>query len=334
MGNDGGSIPKRRELVKEAARLPTTSELKASAQESLAHAWSNCPLSSAPLEPASTVSDWKGRLYNYEAVLQGLLPPSSRGGGGSVGEDDDDEQGGKKTDELAKAGIRSLKDVVRLKFATRRDDRTGVEVRACPVSMKELGASTRAVYVVPCGHVFAEVAMKEISGSTPAPATVADPPTDDNNNSDAAKKPQRSCPECSEAFTDRDVIPILSTDETELERLARRVDELKGLGLTHGLKKDKSSGGKNKKRKAEEEVGDGNAAEAKREKKKKDKDRKKNGGGGVADKEKEKDTGISSRINNSMTASLTAKVLAEQEEMSKRRRRMAHGYHKRSQVVR
>ena len=74
MGNDGGSIPKRRELVKEAARLPTTSELKATAHESLTHAWSTCPISSDPLDPHNTVSDARGRLYNYETVLHCLIP--------------------------------------------------------------------------------------------------------------------------------------------------------------------------------------------------------------------------------------------------------------------
>ncbi|RYP54456.1 hypothetical protein DL768_000762 [Monosporascus sp. mg162] len=312
MGNDGGSIPKRRELVKEAARLPSASELKATALESLTHAWTTCPLSSEAMDAStSTVSDWRGRLYSYEAVLQCLAPST-------------DALPETQVDEFAHTGIRGLRDVVRLRFCVRKDE-AGREFRACPVSMKELGAATRAVYVVPCGHVFAEVAMREtIAGG----ASEKDKNKDRDSENDGAgngadTQQQQLCPECSEPFQERDVIPILSTDEAEIERLARRMDELRALGLTHSLKKDnKSGGGGKKKRKAgeaakdKEEGANGDASARKADKEKNNKDK----------------NDISSRINNTMTASLTAKVLAEQEERNKRRK-MVDGY-KRSEAVR
>ncbi|KAF3063492.1 Replication termination factor 2 [Daldinia childiae] len=282
MGNDGGSIPKRRELVREAARLPTASELKATALESLTHAWTMCPLSDAPLDFSNTVSDWRGRLYNYESVLQCLMPSSSET---PVSETQESE--------FSRTGIKSLKDVLKLKITTKKDEK-GREFAACPVSMKELGAATKSVYIVPCGHVFAEVTMKEISDT------------------------EKQCPECSSSFEKRDVIPILPTDEAEVEKLAKRVDDLRVLGLTHSLKKDKSTG--KKKRKADE------TKENKSSNEQKEKDLCK------TDKSKEDKNGIASRINNPMTASLTAKVLAEQEERAKRRK-IADGY-KRSEAVR
>ncbi|KAI1204321.1 DUF602-domain-containing protein [Annulohypoxylon truncatum] len=283
MGNDGGSIPKRRELVREAARLPTASELKATALESLTHAWTTCPLSDAPLDLSNTVSDWRGRLYNYESVLQCLMPSSSET---AIPEAQEAE--------FARTGIKSLKDVVKLNITTRKDEK-GRQFAACPVSMKELGAATKGVYVVPCGHVFAEVAMKEISGT------------------------EKQCPECSATFEERDVIPILSTDEAELEKLAKRVDELKTLGLAHNLKKEKAAGKKKRKAGEEKEKGPNGEPEKGKESNKTSKG-----------KEDKKD--ISSRINNPMTASLTAKVLAEQEERSKRRK-VIDGY-KKSEAVR
>lgn len=283
MGNDGGSIPKRRELVKSAARQPTATELKETALESLAHAWSMCPLSSQPLDPNNTVSDARGRLYNYEAVLQGLLPSSEPAAA--------TEEASAEEEAFRATGIRTLKDVVRLRFALRSDER-GREFRACPVTLKELGAATRAVYVVPCGHVFAEAAMREIAGAA-----------DDSNGH--KKKPEeqeeRRCLECSDPFEDRDVIPILATSEAEATRLAARMDELKAKGLTHSLKKGKSD---KKKRKADEASNGEKENTAGKKKEKKSKDNK----------------GIDSRINNPMTASLTAKVLAEQEERNKRRK--------------
>ncbi|KAH6981709.1 Rtf2 RING-finger-domain-containing protein [Ilyonectria sp. MPI-CAGE-AT-0026] len=256
MGNDGGSIPKRHELVKNAARAKTVSELKATALESLGHAWTHCALSGDPIDLDTLVSDWRGRLYNYEAILNGLMPS--------------DEPAEVTPSSL---GIKSLRDVAKLKVS-----KEGKNL-VCPISMKELGPSTKAVYLVPCGHVFAEVAMKEIQ--------------------------DKACPECATEYTQDNVIPLLPTTEADIGRLETRMEGLRSQGLTHTLKKDKSE--KKKKRKGddvkEEEnkaKSDSASAESKRSK-------------------KPEDSRISG-INNSFAASLTAKVLAEQDERNKRRK--------------
>ncbi|KAK1827320.1 Rtf2 RING-finger-domain-containing protein [Podospora conica] len=266
MGNDGGSIPKRRELVKSAARAPTVSELKATAHESLTHAWTFDPLTSLPLDLDNAVSDAHGRLYNYESVLHALLLPSSSSDA--------------PTGDLpfSSTGIKSLRDVVRLKFKRSASEDAKVE---CPVSLKELGPSTRAVYLVPCGHVFAEAARRHM-------------------------EEEGVCPECSEGFEGRDVIPILPTEKADVERLAARLEELRGRGLTHGLKKDKSGG--KKKRKAEGEDGG------------EEKGKKRAEGDAGESKAAVSSRGGGGTINNSMTASVTAKVMAEQEENNKRRK--------------
>lgn len=282
MGNDGGSIPKRRELVKDAARAPTVSELKATAFESLSHAWERDPLSSEPLDMENIVSDCRGRLYNYESILKGLVP-------GEGGDADGEDKANGHDMTFSATGIKSLRDIVRLNF--KRYQPAGAkekEVWACPISLKELGPSTKAVYIVPCGHVFAEVAIREI--------------TDQEHN----------CPECSEPFEEQDVIPILPIEDVEVVKLSKRMENLRTRGLTHSKKQDKS--GKKKKRKAEEREANGANGEAKN---------------GVADTgrqvkaAKTSKTDASGRmggINNAMTASLTAKVLAEQEERNKRRK--------------
>ncbi|KAL7951317.1 DUF602 domain-containing protein [Trichoderma barbatum] len=259
MGNDGGSIPKRRELVKNAARAPTISELKATALESLAHAWAHCALSDAPLDLDAVVSDWRGRLYSYEAILKGLMPS-----------DDPNEV------TPAALGIRSLRDVAKLKFSKAGDK------WACPISMKEMGPATKAVYLVPCGHAFAEVAITEIK--------------------------EEACPECGEAFTQENVIAILPTAEKDLDRLQKRIEDLQTGGLTHTLKKGKSD--KKKKRKAEEAAEEEGDAEKKEDKAKKN---------DASRAKKETDSRIKG-INNSMAATLTARVLAEQDERNKRRK--------------
>jgi hypothetical protein len=164
------------------------------------------------------------------------------------------------------------------------------------------------VYLVPCGHVFAETVMKELLAA------------EESKSAEAAPEKTSHCPECSEAFAVRDIVPILPVDESDVEKCTARIEELRALGLAHNLKKDKSAGGKKKKRKAaaaaaaEEEEGgkshengaDGDKPAPREKKQKKDRD------------------DISSRINNSMTATLTAKVLAEQEERN-RQRKLAAG---------
>ncbi|KAG7286391.1 hypothetical protein NEMBOFW57_008700 [Staphylotrichum longicolle] len=284
MGNDGGSIPTRRELVKSAARTPTVSELKATALESLGHAWSHDPLTSERLDMENVVSDWRGRLYNYESVLKGLMPRSD----GDVDEAPALVTGESPELTFASTGIKSLRDVVKLKFkryvppGAKEQDRW-----ACPVSLKELGPATRAVYLVPCGHVFAEAAIKQIQ--------------------------EEVCPECSEKFQPGDVIPILPTEKVDLDALATRVGDLRAKGLTHSLKKDKSNG--KKKRKADEENGDGTIKSDKANKRAQRADET----AAKGSLKPENNTRVSG-INNAMTASLTAKVLAEQEERNKRRK--------------
>lgn len=108
------------------------------------------------------VSDSLGKLYNKDAILQFLLPS---------------EDGASKADaeEFLGGRIRSLKDVVEVKFEVEKQDATagahnGARHRrekwVCPVTRKELGPNVRAAYVSPCGHAFSESAIKEVAGET------------------------------------------------------------------------------------------------------------------------------------------------------------------------
>lgn len=145
MGNDGGSIPTRRELVKEAARNPTTSELKESRNEQQEHYWTTDPISQKPLvQPV--VSDSSGKLYNKDTVLEYLVE-------GTRKEDAERETQG---------AVKSLKDVVELKFEV--DGEAKAKHWKCPVTGNRLGPGSKAVYLVPCGHAFSGTAIKEVSG--------------------------------------------------------------------------------------------------------------------------------------------------------------------------
>jgi hypothetical protein len=155
------SIPKRRELVQEAARLPTASEIKETQQEQQEYHWSTCPLSHQPLKPP-IVSDASGILYNKDAILEFLLPA----GDGTPGMSKSDNE------EVLDGRVRSLRDVVEVKFQTAEDGGEGAKARAspkaakwvCPITNSTLGPGVKAVYLVPCGHAFMEAAVKEVPG--------------------------------------------------------------------------------------------------------------------------------------------------------------------------
>lgn len=218
MGNDGGSIPTRRELVKEAARIKTTTELKESQAEQQEYHWTTDPISNELLEPP-IVSDCNGKLYKKESVLKLLT------GDESINQDEA---------EKATAGaIKTLKDVVEVKFEediTSHAENGKVDGRVhswvCPITNKPLGPGSKAVYLVPCGHAFSGAAIKEVA--------------DDK------------CLQCGESYAPNDVIPIVPTNEEDIARLLLRMRTLRDKNLTHSLKKGK----KRKAKDAEESVVD------------------------------------------------------------------------------
>lgn len=57
--------------------------------------------------------------------------------------------------------VKSLKDVVEVKFETKNAGEGKDKSWICPVTRKVLDENARAVYLVPCGHAFEEVAVKE-----------------------------------------------------------------------------------------------------------------------------------------------------------------------------
>lgn len=284
MGNDGGSIPTRRELAKTAARNPNTTELKATQLEAQTHAWTYCPLSNRPLAQP-IVSDCAGTLYNKDAILEQLLPKDDGVAASIVKEKEDVLQG----------RVKSLRDIVEVKFTTVKEGKD--EKKTCPITSKELGPTARAVYLVPCGHAFSEVAIREVAGDT--------------------------CVECNESYTSENIIPILPLAKEDIARLANRAAKLKEASLTHSLKK--APGGKKRKKQAE---GDLASTEGKTEASNGTLD-------GISEKTKstlvkngsampKSKTGVSTLaatgIKNAATASLTTRVMEEQEERNKRRK--------------
>ncbi|CAK3919068.1 Replication termination factor 2 [Lecanosticta acicola] len=147
MGNDGGSIPTRRELVKEAAKNPSATEIKESQHEQQEYHWTTDPISQEPLAPP-IVSDSSGKLYNKATILEYLVE-------------------GKRKDEvdrITQGAVKGLKDIVEVKFEVDDEATAKREFWKCPVTGDKLGPGSKAAYIVPCGHAFSGTAIKEVSG--------------------------------------------------------------------------------------------------------------------------------------------------------------------------
>lgn len=131
--------------------------MKEAQREQLEHYWTTDPLSHKPLL-RPIVSDSVGNLYNKDSILKYL-----------IGAEDDDISSKADCDEILQGRVKGLKDVVELKFEvdTESDATKGNGERwICPVTTKQLGPTVKSVYIVPCGHVFAEEAVREMKGDT------------------------------------------------------------------------------------------------------------------------------------------------------------------------
>ncbi|CDH49891.1 upf0549 protein c20orf43 homolog isoform 1 [Lichtheimia corymbifera JMRC:FSU:9682] len=155
MGNDGGSIPRRIELVKEKQK-----EVKVNPDLERVAAWFYCALSKQPLQPP-IVACGLGKLYNQDAIIEYMLDKNVYGDGDKIC-----------------SHITSPKDTVKLTLTPNpafdendaaKDSTTmghldkDIQSRfICPVSMKEMNGKHRFVYLDTCGCVFAEQALKEV----------------------------------------------------------------------------------------------------------------------------------------------------------------------------
>jgi hypothetical protein len=168
MGNDGGSIPKRSELVKEAAKALTTAQIKEAQNEQQEYAWTTDPLTRNPLA-RPVVADAAGTLYNKDSIIEFLLKEdedAQKAEMKKVGAVKGTAEGG--FPELGSFGdrVKGLKDVVEVKFEIEdAGEKERGEKWVCPITGTRLGPGAKAVYLVPCGHAFAGSVVKEVAGS-------------------------------------------------------------------------------------------------------------------------------------------------------------------------
>ncbi|KAF4605705.1 hypothetical protein EYR40_004494 [Pleurotus pulmonarius] len=144
MGNDGGSIPDRRDLV----RTKPKAEQADKANQTRAR-WFFCALSKRRLQEP-VVSCALGKLYNKDALLEYLLDRSAFGDGDTIC-----------------GHIRSLKDVKTLTLTPNpaRDEPERPQF-ICPLSHKEMNGGQPFVYISACGCVFSQAGLKTVSSTS------------------------------------------------------------------------------------------------------------------------------------------------------------------------
>ncbi|TBU56195.1 Rtf2 RING-finger-domain-containing protein [Dichomitus squalens] len=208
MGNDGGSIPDRRDLVrskKKAEQADKANQVRAM--------WFFCALSKRLLQEP-IVSCPLGKLYNRDAILEFLLDRESFGAEG----------------EVVCGHIRSIKDVKTLKLthnasksppsASSSESQPERAPFVCPLNFKEMNGVQPFVYLKPCGCVFSQSGLRAVAQSNTAPKSSDTQP--DGDEAGGADKPWLDlCPQCGTKY-DRiaDVLQLNPPPEMEQEMRA------------------------------------------------------------------------------------------------------------------
>lgn len=203
MGCDGGTIPKRDELVR-TKKKPEQKDKNAE----LSAKWKHCAISQEPLRDPIMACEL-GRLYNKESVLEFLLDRSKF----ETAENFSHIKGLKDVHELNLTDNPSF-----VKAAEKGDayiDSTSRARYICPITGLEMSGKYRFVYLLGCYCVFAERALREVKSEM--------------------------CSKCSRKFTSEEVVPLNGTDE-EVETLRKRIDErrLKAKLEKKGKRKQKA----------------------------------------------------------------------------------------------
>ncbi|KAF8957042.1 DUF602-domain-containing protein [Flammula alnicola] len=197
MGNDGGSIPDRRDLV----RSKPKAEQADKANQTRAR-WFYCALSKRKLQEP-VVSCALGKLYNKDAIIEYLLDKAAYGDG-----------------EKICGHIRSLKDVKTLTLtpnpaplstdsSAESSDRPQF---VCPLTLKEMNGVQPFVYLSTCGCVFSQAGLKTLAAS----ASPKEKEKDSSSEEEKAEPTFELCPQCAKKYSaSENVIPLNPSPEEE-----------------------------------------------------------------------------------------------------------------------
>ncbi|XP_030585882.1 replication termination factor 2 [Archocentrus centrarchus] len=204
MGCDGGTIPKRHELVKGPKKVE-----KVDKNAELAAKWKYCALSQEKLRRPIVACEL-GRLYNKDAIIEYLLDKSAE-----------------RPNAEAVAHIRGTRDIKELNLTDNpewegerrnakgdryEDIHCGMFI--CPVVGLEMNGKHRFCYLQTCGCVFSDRALKEVKTEI--------------------------CHKCGDPFKDEDIIALNGTKE-EVDKLREKMEEKRAKAKTKKSKKSKAA---------------------------------------------------------------------------------------------
>ncbi|XP_023853070.1 replication termination factor 2 isoform X4 [Salvelinus sp. IW2-2015] len=188
MGCDGGTIPKRHELVKGPKKVE-----KVDKNAALAARWKYCALSTEKLRSPIVTCDL-GRLYNKDAVIEFLL----------------DKSADRPNSEVV-SHLRGIKDIKELNLTDNpawegerrntkgdRYEDMHCAMFICPVVGLEMNGKHRFCFLRTCGCVFSDRALKEVKTEI--------------------------CHKCGDPFKEEDLVVLNGTKE-EVEKLRKIMEE-------------------------------------------------------------------------------------------------------------
>ncbi|KAG1809779.1 Rtf2 RING-finger-domain-containing protein [Suillus plorans] len=210
MGNDGGSIPDRRDLVKNKKKAEQAD--KANQTRAV---WFFCALSKRPLQEP-IVSCALGKLYNKDAIIEHLLDKTAYGDAAKIC-----------------GHIRSLKDIKVLKLTQISpppppDSSADVAKFVCPLTFKEMNGGQPFVYILTCGCVFSQSGLRTVLGSSPS------------NGNTAADEQLEVCPQCATKFSRSSDIFMINPPLEEEERMYAAMELRRSLEPAKKSKKRKA----------------------------------------------------------------------------------------------
>lgn len=187
MGCDGGTIPKRNEVVKNKQKDKTRDK-----NSDLSAKWQFCAISGLRLKKP-IVSCQLGRLYNKDAIIEHLL---------------EQRAGEASSSRPLISPIKSLKDVKDLKLREKQDFDGAHQATSgseqfkaqfvCPISGLDINGKYKFYFLWTCGCVFSERALKEV-------------PND------------QKCILCSKSYSPELDLIVLNGDELETKDLRQRI---------------------------------------------------------------------------------------------------------------
>ncbi|XP_051986937.1 replication termination factor 2 [Xyrauchen texanus] len=202
MGCDGGTIPKRHELVKGPKKVE-----KVDKNAELAAKWKYCALSQEKLK-RPVVACELGRLYNKDAIIEYLLDKSAER---------------PNTEVVAHIrGIKDLKELILTDNPSWQGESRNIKgdcyedmncaMFICPVVGLEMNGKHKFCYLQTCGCVFSERALKEVKTEI--------------------------CHKCGDPFQEDDIV-VLNGSKDDVEKLQKTMEERRLKAKT--AKKSKKS---------------------------------------------------------------------------------------------